>query len=91
MTAVHTKSLSNFAAVTAAAEALHPAERDRLIRHAKLLAWSSLLWMTAEGIIALVAGIAANSIALIGFGIDSGIEGLACSATHRRLVVARPR
>jgi divalent metal cation (Fe/Co/Zn/Cd) transporter len=52
-------------------------ERDRLIRYAKLLAWSSLLWMTAEGIIAVVAGILANSIALIGFGIDSAIEGIA--------------
>jgi divalent metal cation (Fe/Co/Zn/Cd) transporter len=63
--------------VTAAAEGLHPAERDRLIRYAKLLAWSSLLWMTAEGVIAVVAGIAADSIALIGFGFDSAIEGLA--------------
>ncbi|MGH3136372.1 MAG: cation diffusion facilitator family transporter [Gaiellaceae bacterium] len=53
------------------------AERDRLIRRAKLLAWSSLAWMTAEGVIALVAGIMANSIALIGFGIDSAIEGMA--------------
>ena len=33
--------------------------------------------MTAEGVIAVVAGILAGSIALIGFGIDSAIEGLA--------------
>lgn len=33
--------------------------------------------MTAEGVIAVIAGILANSIALIGFGIDSGIEGIA--------------
>lgn len=33
--------------------------------------------MTAEGVIAVVAGILAGSIALIGFGIDSGIEGIA--------------
>lgn len=33
--------------------------------------------MTAEGVIAVVAGIAAGSIALIGFGLDSAIEGLA--------------
>lgn len=33
--------------------------------------------MTAEGAIAVVAGILAGSIALIGFGIDSGIEGIA--------------
>ena len=52
-------------------------ERDRLVRRARLLAWASLAWMTAEGVIAAVAGIAAGSIALIGFGIDSAIEGLA--------------
>jgi divalent metal cation (Fe/Co/Zn/Cd) transporter len=33
--------------------------------------------MTAEGVIAVVAGILAGSIALIGFGIDSAIEGIA--------------
>jgi divalent metal cation (Fe/Co/Zn/Cd) transporter len=33
--------------------------------------------MTAEGVIAVAAGIAAGSIALIGFGLDSAIEGLA--------------
>ena len=57
--------------------ALPPAERERLIRWAKLLAWSSLVWMTAEGVIAVAAGIAAGSIALIGFGLDSAIEGMA--------------
>lgn len=52
-------------------------ERDRLVRWARFLAWSSLVWMTAEGVIAVVAGIAAGSIALIGFGLDSAIEGVA--------------
>jgi divalent metal cation (Fe/Co/Zn/Cd) transporter len=33
--------------------------------------------MTVEGVIAVVAGILAGSIALIGFGIDSAIEGMA--------------
>ena len=33
--------------------------------------------MTAEGAIAIVAGVAAGSIALVGFGIDSAIEGMA--------------
>lgn len=33
--------------------------------------------MTAEGVIAVAAGIAAGSIALIGFGLDSAIEGVA--------------
>jgi divalent metal cation (Fe/Co/Zn/Cd) transporter len=64
--------------VTATAQATLPArERDRLILHAKLLAWGSLAWMTVEGVIAVVAGITAGSIALIGFGLDSAIEGMA--------------
>lgn len=33
--------------------------------------------MTVEGVVAVVAGIMAGSIALIGFGIDSAIEGIA--------------
>jgi divalent metal cation (Fe/Co/Zn/Cd) transporter len=33
--------------------------------------------MAAEGLVAVLAGIAAGSIALIGFGIDSAIEGFA--------------
>lgn len=53
------------------------AEWLRDARRAKLLAWASLGWMTVEGVVALVAGIAAGSIALIGFGISSAVEGLA--------------
>ena len=41
------------------------------------LSWLSLAWMGAEGAIAIAAGILAGSIALIGFGVDSAIEGLA--------------
>jgi divalent metal cation (Fe/Co/Zn/Cd) transporter len=46
-------------------------------RKAKLLSWISLVWMGFEGGIAIVAGIVAGSVALIGFGLDSGIEGVA--------------
>jgi divalent metal cation (Fe/Co/Zn/Cd) transporter len=49
----------------------------RLARRAKLLAWASLAYMAAEGVVAIVAGIVAGSIALIGFGVDSAIEGFA--------------
>lgn len=52
-------------------------ERDGLIQRAKLLSWLSLGWMTIEGAIAITAAILANSVALLGFGIDSGIEALA--------------
>ena len=56
---------------------LEPAERDQLIRRAKALSWLSLAYMTAEGTIAITAAILAGSVALLGFGLDSAIEGLA--------------
>jgi divalent metal cation (Fe/Co/Zn/Cd) transporter len=46
-------------------------------RYARWLAWASLAWMIIEGAIGLVAGISAGSIALIGWALGSGIEGLA--------------
>ena len=52
-------------------------EWHRAARRARLLSWISLAWMGVEGAIAVVAGVLAGSIALIGFGIDSFIEGLA--------------
>jgi len=55
----------------------HSGERDRLIRRAKALSWLSLAWMTVEGAVAITAALIAGSVALLGFGIDSAIEGLA--------------
>jgi divalent metal cation (Fe/Co/Zn/Cd) transporter len=54
-----------------------PHERDALERRAKLLAWTGNAWHVIEFAIAVGAGIAASSVALIGFGIDSVIEVLA--------------
>ncbi|HXG75753.1 MAG TPA: cation transporter [Gaiellaceae bacterium] len=50
-----------------------PAARDLLVSRVKLLSWLTLVWMGVEGVVGLVAGIAANSIALIGYGLDSSI------------------
>jgi len=49
----------------------------RLARRARVLSWLSLGWMTVEGAVAIAAGIVASSIALVGFGLDSAIEGFA--------------
>ncbi len=56
---------------------LRPATHATLVRRVKLLSWLSLAWMTVEGAIGVTAGILANSIALIGYGLDSSIEGIA--------------
>jgi divalent metal cation (Fe/Co/Zn/Cd) transporter len=50
---------------------------EELARRVRLLSWLSLFWMTIEGGVAITAGIVASSVALVGFGLDSGIEGVA--------------
>ncbi|MBN9098154.1 MAG: cation transporter [Pseudonocardia sp.] len=58
-----------------------PPERStawhRAARQAKALSWFSLVWMTGEGVLGLIAGATAGSIALIGWALGSAIEGLA--------------
>jgi divalent metal cation (Fe/Co/Zn/Cd) transporter len=49
-------------------------ERKALEQRAKLLAWGGNAWHLVEFAVAVGAGIAAGSVALIGFGIDSLIE-----------------
>lgn len=49
----------------------------RAARRARLLSWLSLGYMAAEGAIAIIAAVLAGSVALLGFGLDSAIEGLA--------------
>ena len=53
------------------------AVRLPLERRARTLAWLGLAWHAAEFVVAVAAGVAAGSIALIGFGVDSLIEALA--------------
>ena len=51
-----------------------PAERERLSRRARLLARVSVGYNVLEAAIAIAAGLAAGSVALLGFGLDSAIE-----------------
>lgn len=50
------------------------ADRPSLERRARRLAWAGNAWHLVEFAIALAAGIAASSVALVAFGVDSLIE-----------------
>ena len=62
------------AVVTAHVHELAPAERARLSRRAQLFAGMSVAYNGVEAVVALAAGVAASSSALIGFGLDSVVE-----------------
>jgi len=62
---------------------------DQLARKAKRLSWLSLGAMALEGAVAIIAGVVAGSIALIGFGLDSAIEGFASTIIIWRFTGSR--
>jgi divalent metal cation (Fe/Co/Zn/Cd) transporter len=61
----------------------------RAARRARLLSWLSLGWMTLEGAVGILAGATAGSIALVGWGLGSAIEGLAAAIVIWRFTGAR--
>jgi divalent metal cation (Fe/Co/Zn/Cd) transporter len=73
----------------APARRLPDGERRRLARRVRLLSWASLGYMALEGGVAILAGVIAGSVALIGFGIDSVIEGFASGIIVWRFTGAR--
>ena len=65
--------------------ALLDARRDVLLVRARRLAMFTLAWNLAEGVVAVTAAVAAGSRALIGFGLDSGIESISAAVLLWRL------
>jgi divalent metal cation (Fe/Co/Zn/Cd) transporter len=63
--------------------------RERAASRGKRLEYFTIAWNSLEGIIAIVAGGLANSISLVGFGIDSFIEVTSGSALLWRMMVDR--
>ena len=60
-------------------------DRDRIIRLGSRLEYFTIGYNLFEGLVSLAAGIAAESISLIGFGLDSFIEVTSASALLWRL------
>jgi cation diffusion facilitator family transporter len=56
-----------------------------LLRRGWLLALATVAWNIVEGIVAVIAGTLSNSVALIGFGIDSFVETASAAVVGWRL------
>lgn len=57
-----------------------------LLRQARLAQWITVGWMVVEGAVAIGAGIAAHSVALTAFGVDSCVELFSSIVVLRRLL-----
>lgn len=66
-------------------EAVSQTPRRALIRRGLLLEYLTVGWNILEGIIAIAAGVASGSVALIGFGMDSFVESISGSILIWRL------
>ncbi|MCU0636164.1 MAG: cation transporter [Gemmatimonadaceae bacterium] len=49
-------------------------DRAPVVRRGAILSWFNLAYNAVEAVVSLMAGVAAGSVSLIGFGIDSTIE-----------------
>lgn len=65
------------------------AARPGLLRRALRLEFLTVGWNSVEGLIAITAGLAAGSVALLGFGIDSFVESASGSVMIWRLLAER--
>ena len=62
------------------AAVITPARRDVLRRRIRIVVAITIAWNIVEAIVAVLAGTAASSAALIGFGLDSVVEVLSAAA-----------
>ncbi len=62
-------------------------DRTSLIQYAFRLEWLTIGWMSIEAVVALISGVAAGSLVLIAFGLDSIIELISAGVLMWRLSV----
>lgn len=65
------------------------ASRPGLLRRALRLEYLTVGWNLVEGVVAIAAGLAAGSVALLGFGIDSFVESASGTVLIWRLLAER--
>ena len=65
------------------------ARRARLLRRGLRLEYASLGWNLVEGVVAIAAGLAAGSVALVGFGVDSFVESASAGVIVWRIFAER--
>jgi divalent metal cation (Fe/Co/Zn/Cd) transporter len=73
--------------VEAPPRAVSNPERPALIRDAFRLEWLTIAWMIVEVVVAIGSGIAAGSVVLLAFGLDSVIELISAAMLVWRLSV----
>jgi cation diffusion facilitator family transporter len=66
------------------------ARREELHRRGLRLEWFTVAWNVVEALIAIGVGVVVGSVALVGFGVDSGIEVISAVALLWRLRKAGP-
>jgi cation diffusion facilitator family transporter len=67
-----------------------PARKEKLHRRGLWLEWFTVAWNVVEAVVAVGVGIIVGSVALVGFGVDSGIEVISAVALLWRLYRAGP-
>ena len=70
-----------------AAQQKAPADRSDMIREAFRLEYVTLAWMSLEAVVAIGSGLAAQSLVLVAFGLDSLIELASAGVLVWRLTV----
>jgi cation diffusion facilitator family transporter len=64
--------------------------KERLHRRGLWLEWFTVAWNVVEAVVAIGVGLVVGSVALVGFGVDSGIEVISAVALLWRLYRAGP-
>ena len=60
-------------------------DRSALVRRGLWINWFTIVYNLVEAAVSVAAGVVSGSVALVSFGVDSGIEVTSSLAAHWRL------